>query len=213
MNMGLAKFLHAAELTRTGRGKAAGARLMTLLSDERPSQAISVLLVEDDAPTSWRLQDARPGDVISLDREYVNAEGKERFSGQRMCPFVAGYKLPADVRSGGCADAVDTPENRNANPPQIAGQKRDCCIRRDGADGLRVVRLMSPALWSFKKAMESIKTRDAELQKHVREFVERRKTSSMQIGLIAAGTNIVGSKKPEVAQKFVDQSTGDLVWT
>lgn len=31
---------------------------MTVLSDERASQAISVLLVEDDAPTSWRLQDA-----------------------------------------------------------------------------------------------------------------------------------------------------------
>jgi DNA-binding response OmpR family regulator len=31
---------------------------MTVLSDERPSQAITVLLVEDDAPTSWRLQDA-----------------------------------------------------------------------------------------------------------------------------------------------------------
>src|SRR5207302_8858956 len=31
---------------------------MTELSDERPSQAITVLLVEDDAPTSWRLQDA-----------------------------------------------------------------------------------------------------------------------------------------------------------
>jgi DNA-binding response OmpR family regulator len=31
---------------------------MTLLNDERPSQAITILLVEDDAPTSWRLQDA-----------------------------------------------------------------------------------------------------------------------------------------------------------
>jgi DNA-binding NarL/FixJ family response regulator len=31
---------------------------MTELSDERASQAITVLLVEDDAPTLWRLQDA-----------------------------------------------------------------------------------------------------------------------------------------------------------
>src|SRR3978361_1978538 len=31
---------------------------MTLLSDDPPAQAITVLLVEDDAPTSWRLQDA-----------------------------------------------------------------------------------------------------------------------------------------------------------
>ena len=31
---------------------------MTESSDERASQAITVLLVEDDAPTCWRLQDA-----------------------------------------------------------------------------------------------------------------------------------------------------------
>ena len=31
---------------------------MNTLSDQQPTQAISVLLVEDDAPTSWRLQDA-----------------------------------------------------------------------------------------------------------------------------------------------------------
>ena len=31
---------------------------MSLLSDQGPSQAISILLVEDDAPTLWRLQDA-----------------------------------------------------------------------------------------------------------------------------------------------------------
>jgi DNA-binding NarL/FixJ family response regulator len=31
---------------------------MTQSSDERPSQPIQVLLVEDDAPTCWRLQDA-----------------------------------------------------------------------------------------------------------------------------------------------------------
>src|SRR6187397_1686982 len=31
---------------------------MSQLSNESPSQAISILLVEDDAPTLWRLQDA-----------------------------------------------------------------------------------------------------------------------------------------------------------
>jgi DNA-binding NtrC family response regulator len=31
---------------------------MTPLNDEPAAQAIPVLLVEDDAPTSWRLQDA-----------------------------------------------------------------------------------------------------------------------------------------------------------
>src|SRR5437660_9047 len=36
----------------------AEAGLMTDLIDERAGQAMPVLLVEDDAPTSWRLQDA-----------------------------------------------------------------------------------------------------------------------------------------------------------
>ncbi|MGQ0683485.1 response regulator [Bradyrhizobium sp.] len=31
---------------------------MNALNDEQPAQAITILLVEDDAPTSWRLQDA-----------------------------------------------------------------------------------------------------------------------------------------------------------
>jgi len=34
---------------------------MTLLGDEGSAPAITVLLVEDDAPTSWRLQDALSG--------------------------------------------------------------------------------------------------------------------------------------------------------
>ncbi|MEA2921975.1 MAG: hypothetical protein QOF07_1938 [Bradyrhizobium sp.] len=201
-----------------------------------------------------KFKDARPGDVISLDREHINREGKERFSGhsvvflgflnrqqklQRvynaksivgfkyfssqgtrqdgglderwayfkgaMCPFVAGYSLPSDIRYGGCADAVDTPENRSANPPQLPGQKRDCCIKREGPDGVRVARLKSPSLWSFEKAMESMKKRDSELQKHVKEFIERRKASSVQIGLIATGVNIVGLKEPEIAQRFADR--------
>lgn len=35
--------------------------------------------------------------------------------------------------------------------------------------------------------------------------MERRKSCSVRIGLIAAGANIVGSRKPAVAQKFIDQ--------
>jgi DNA-binding NtrC family response regulator len=40
------------------RGKAAGTGLMNGLSDQGFSGAITILLVEDDAPTLWRLQDA-----------------------------------------------------------------------------------------------------------------------------------------------------------
>src|SRR5260221_14468484 len=56
MNMAVAKCRYAGRLA-AGRGKVAGAVSMTPLNDE-PTQAIPVLLVEDDAPTSWRLQDA-----------------------------------------------------------------------------------------------------------------------------------------------------------
>src|SRR6476619_6064968 len=57
MIMGIAKRRRAAGLG-PGRGKVAGANSMTLLGDEGSAPAITVLLVEDDAPTSWRLQDA-----------------------------------------------------------------------------------------------------------------------------------------------------------
>lgn len=60
MIMGIAKRRRAARLG-PGRGKAAGAISMTLLGDEGSAPAITVLLVEDDAPTSWRLQDALTG--------------------------------------------------------------------------------------------------------------------------------------------------------
>jgi hypothetical protein len=199
-------------------------------------------------------KDARPGDVITLDREYVNKDGKERYSGHsvvflgfvdrnqklqkvynpqsvvgfkyfssqgkkedgglderwayfkgKMCPFFAGYQLPDEPEHGGCADAVSSPENRSTNPAQLPGQKRDCCIKRDGRDGLRVARLSSPLLWSFKQAQASVSKTHAKLQEDIKEFMERRKSSSVRIELIATGTNIVGSKKPVVAQKFVDQ--------
>ena len=58
--MGIAKRRRAARLG-PGRGKVAGANSMTLLGDEGSAPAITVLLVEDDAPTSWRLQDALSG--------------------------------------------------------------------------------------------------------------------------------------------------------
>src|SRR5205807_2027616 len=48
MNMAVAK--PALRLNCTRRGKAAGTGLMSLLNDTGPSQAISILLVEDDAP-------------------------------------------------------------------------------------------------------------------------------------------------------------------
>ena len=50
MIMGIAKRRRAARLG-PGRGKAAGAISMTLLGDEGSAPAITVLLVEDDAPT------------------------------------------------------------------------------------------------------------------------------------------------------------------
>src|SRR5450756_659750 len=57
MNMAVVKWLPGVRLRRLA-GKVAATRSMTELSDERASQAITVLLVEDDAPTCWRLHDA-----------------------------------------------------------------------------------------------------------------------------------------------------------
>ena len=58
MNMGVANPVLSAKL-RAGCGDiAAGVSLMNASSIEPPAQATTILLVEDDAPTSWRLQDA-----------------------------------------------------------------------------------------------------------------------------------------------------------
>src|SRR6202023_272099 len=59
---------------------------MTLLSDERPSQAISVLLVEDDAPTLWRLQDA-------LVRAGFQVPGAATLAQARACLAGSGPKV------------------------------------------------------------------------------------------------------------------------
>jgi DNA-binding NarL/FixJ family response regulator len=54
MNMAVAKSVPEAKLQPPQHGTG----WMSLLSDQGPSQPISILLVEDDAPTLWRLQDA-----------------------------------------------------------------------------------------------------------------------------------------------------------
>ena len=59
---------------------------MTELSDKPPAQAISVLLVEDDAPTSWRLQDALASAGFQVTAAATLAEA-------RACLTQAGPKV------------------------------------------------------------------------------------------------------------------------
>src|SRR3954469_14068261 len=57
MNMGVAKSRRGVKLAGAA-GTAAGVFQMNSLSDGPQAEAITVVLVEDDAPTLWRLQDA-----------------------------------------------------------------------------------------------------------------------------------------------------------
>jgi DNA-binding response OmpR family regulator len=59
---------------------------MTLTSNERPAQAITVLLVEDDAPTLWRLQDA-------LARAGYQVRAAATLAEARACLAEAGPKV------------------------------------------------------------------------------------------------------------------------
>jgi hypothetical protein len=120
-----------------------------------------------------------------------------------LCPFVSGYQLPDDPKHGGCVDAIDSAENRSQNPAQTPGQKRDCCVKRDGPDGLRVARLLSPSAWSFKTAQASMAKKYVKLQHDIDEFIQNRKKSSVRIGLIAKGTSLLEVKQPDVANDFV----------
>src|SRR6185369_11569608 len=58
MNMGVAKSRRGVTLWPRAAGTAAGVFQMNSLNDEPKAEAITVVLVEDDAPTLWRLQDA-----------------------------------------------------------------------------------------------------------------------------------------------------------
>ena len=51
---------------------------MTLSGDEGPAQAITVLLVEDDAPTCWRLQDALAKQFEPEGEKRIRNRGNER---------------------------------------------------------------------------------------------------------------------------------------
>jgi DNA-binding response OmpR family regulator len=67
---------------------------MTLLSNERPSQAISVLLVEDDAPTLWRLQDALVGAGFQVTAAATLAEARACLAGSGPKVLLTDLQLP-----------------------------------------------------------------------------------------------------------------------
>jgi len=67
---------------------------MTLLSDESPSQAISVLLVEDDAPTLWRLQDALVRAGFQVTAAATLAEARACLAGSGPKVLLTDLQLP-----------------------------------------------------------------------------------------------------------------------
>src|SRR5258707_15429249 len=75
---------------------------MTVLSDERPSQAITVLLVEDDAPTSWRLQDALAKAGFQVTAAATLAEARACLTGSGPRVLLTGLQLP----DGHCGELI-----------------------------------------------------------------------------------------------------------
>jgi len=79
---------------------------MTELSDQRPAQAISVLLVEDDAPTSWRLQDAlakaefqvTAAATVAEARAYLTQSGPQVLLTDLQLPDGHGVDLIRETR-------------------------------------------------------------------------------------------------------------------
>ena len=87
MNMGVAKRCPGVTLAWAAGGQAAGVVLMNSSSDEPKAEAITILLVEDDAPTLWRLQDA-------LAKRRVPGAGRRHARG--------GSRLSGAGRARGC---------------------------------------------------------------------------------------------------------------
>jgi DNA-binding NarL/FixJ family response regulator len=79
---------------------------MTHLSDERLSRAITVLLVEDDAPTSWRLQDAlakagfevTAAGTLAEARAYLTQSGPKVLLTDLQLPDGHGVELIRETR-------------------------------------------------------------------------------------------------------------------
>src|SRR5712664_1828740 len=67
---------------------------MTLLSEKGPSQAITILLVEDDAPTSWRLQDALAKAGFQVTAAATLAEARASLTGSGPRVLLTDLQLP-----------------------------------------------------------------------------------------------------------------------
>ncbi len=92
MNMAVAKPVPEAKLYLPREGSRD--RMMSVLSDQGASPPISILLVEDDAPTLWRLQDALAKAGFHVTSAATLAEKEPRASrcvskdGSRRCASV-----------------------------------------------------------------------------------------------------------------------------
>src|SRR6202011_4538547 len=70
------------------------ARLMTELNDQRASQAITVLLVEDDAPTLWRLPDALAKAGFQVTAAATLAEARAHLAAGAPKVLLTDLQLP-----------------------------------------------------------------------------------------------------------------------
>src|SRR5258708_30207599 len=99
MNMAVAEGGRGVRL-RPPAATAAGTFLMTELSDEAASQAITVLLVEDDAPTLWRLQDALAKAGFQVTAAPTLAQAPAPPADGRPKVLLTGPQMPDGHRGG-----------------------------------------------------------------------------------------------------------------
>jgi len=95
MNMGVAKCGMA---TKLAHGKPAGAaeqgRVMTQAAEDIPAQDISILLVEDDPPTNWRLKDALEKAGFDVAAAMTLAEARASLETRKPRVLLTDLQLP-----------------------------------------------------------------------------------------------------------------------
>lgn len=107
--------------------------------------------------------------------------------------------------AAGCADRVDSPQNRARTPGEVGNQPTDCCLNKTGIYGPRVGRLFSPARWTFTSAHPAMEKEYKDLQVRIREFVRNRENASVRFALIANGATALEAKNPQKAAQFINK--------
>jgi hypothetical protein len=126
------------------------------------------------------------------------------FKGE-MCPFVEGKKKPAKPTSGYCADAISTGANRAKFPKLKGEQTPDCCVIREGRNGPRVGRILSPRYWTFAAKQAEVRQQEKMVRAHVEEYMETRARNGEVLKLLAAATIAMQKRKPQLINNYIKQ--------